>query len=225
MAVASGYFRTPPVVKNLLIINTLIFLVQIIVQRSITGGMSLTMNNPLVYYGALQFNGGAGIMHFLSHSYQLVTYMFLHGSFSHLFFNMFTLWMFGRILEEDLGTKRFLIFYMICGMGAGLIQLGVNWFEFVTGLGPMHALTVGASGAIFGLLIGFGMFRPNSVIMLLFPPIPMKAKWFVLIYAGIELFLGVRGGGGTIAHFAHVGGMLVGWLLLLYWKRKRYIFF
>lgn len=215
MAVANGYFRTPPVVKNLLLINVIIFIAQEL----------LPVGPVMQYYGSLHFSAEGGLPFFLVHSYQLVTYMFLHADFGHLFSNMFTLWMFGRILEYDLGGRRFLIFYMLCGIGAGFIQLGVNWIEFLTGIGPAVAMTLGASGAVFGLLLAFAMFRPNSVIMLLFPPIPLKAKWFVIIYGALELWAGVRGTGGNVAHFAHLGGMLIAFLLLKYWKKKGVIYY
>ncbi len=207
-------------VKNLLIINIVIFIAQILLPGRI--------GQTIEHYGALWFvdgSAGGGIMFQLSHVWQLVTYMFLHADPMHIFSNMFTLWMFGRILEQDMGSRRFFAFYMISGIGAGLIQLLVNWISFSTGTGPAFAVTLGASGAIFAVLIGFGMMHPNSVVMMLIPPIPMKAKWFVLIYAGLELFAGVRGTGGSIAHFAHLGGMLFGFLLLWYWKKKRMIYY
>jgi membrane associated rhomboid family serine protease len=142
--------------------------------------------------------------------------MFLHGNHTHLLFNMFALWMFGRQLEYDLGPRRFLTYYMACGVGAALIQLVVGW-------GEPEGLTVGASGAIFGVLLAFGTLHPNAMIMLLIPPIPMKAKWFVIIYGLIELSLGVFSHGSSIAHFAHVGGMLWGWLLIRWWRRKGWL--
>ena len=159
--------------------------------------------------------------------WQPVTYMFLHGDFSHLFFNMFALWMFGRGLEYDLGTKRFLIYYLACGIGAGLVQLGTAELDLLRM--PVESIayqqylwtpTVGASGAVFGLLLAFGMLHPNATIMLLIPPIPMKAKWFVIIYGLIELIFGVTGSFDSIAHFAHLGGMFWGWLLLMWWRRQ-----
>ena len=173
----SRYFSsTPPVVLNLIIINALMLLATELlpVGNRIVGALALfNVESPLF------------------HSYQLVTYMFLHGGFSHLFFNMFALWMFGRTLEYELGSKRFLM-----------------------------VPTVGASGAVFGLLLAFGVMHPNAVIMLLIPPIPMKAKWFVVVYGVIELFFGISGRMDGVAHFAHVGGMLWGFLLLYYWKHK-----
>ena len=162
-------------------------------------------------FGALQV--GPRMLGYDFHAYQFITYMFLHANFEHIFFNMFALWMFGRTLEYDLGSRRFLVYYMVCGIGAALIQAGI-----ATAMGQPMAL-VGASGAVMGLLLAFGVMYPNAVIMLLIPPIPMKAKWFVIIYAVIELFLGWRGV-GNVAHFAHVGGMLWGYLLLLWWRRR-----
>ncbi len=196
-------FQTPPVVKNLLIINALVFLATEL----------LPVGARLMHYGALSL----GVPWF--HTYQYVTYMFLHANFEHLFFNMFALWMFGRTLEHRLGSKRFLTYYMVCGIGAALIQSGVAVL-----LGEMPMFVVGASGAVMGLLLAFGVMYPNATIMLLIPPIPMKAKWFVIIYALIELFLGWRGV-GQVAHFAHVGGMVWGFLLLHYWKRRGMLYF
>ncbi|MBR7170055.1 MAG: rhomboid family intramembrane serine protease [Alistipes sp.] len=209
------YFKTPPVVKNLLIINGLMFLATTLLsQYHLTGYLGLF--NPLSP---------------LFHSYQVVSYMFLHADFNHLFFNMFALWMFGRTVEYDLGSKRFLIYYMVCGVGAALLQLLVGWIEYqvLTGSpetwayaqGLLHVPTVGASGAIFGLLLAFGFLHPNAQIMLLIPPIPIRAKWFVVIYGVIELFFGISGYQAGVAHFAHLGGMLWGLLLLLYWRKSR----
>ncbi|MBO5685636.1 MAG: rhomboid family intramembrane serine protease [Alistipes sp.] len=195
--------QTPPVVKNLLIINALVFLATSL----------LPVGDRLVHYGALSL----GVPWF--HTYQYVTYMFIHANFEHLFFNMFALWMFGRTLEYRLGSQRFLIYYMVCGIGAALIQYGVAQL-----LGELPMFLVGASGAVMGLLLAFGVLYPNATIMLLIPPIPMKAKWFVIIYAVIELFLGWRGV-GQVAHFAHVGGMVWGLLLLYYWKRRGTLYF
>ncbi|GAB4194392.1 MAG: rhomboid family intramembrane serine protease [Wenzhouxiangellaceae bacterium] len=145
--------------------------------------------------------------------WQLLTYGFLHGSISHLFFNMLALGMFGPRVEAYMGSRRFLTYYLTCLIGAGLIQL------VVASTSDMVYPTVGASGAIFGILLAFGLFFPNHIIMLIIPPIPMKAKWFVLVFGGIELLMGVTGVMPQVAHFAHLGGMLFGFLLLLYWGR------
>ena len=187
----------PPAVLNLLIANCVAFLATTLLDEQYTYGLFALypVNTPWFEI------------------WQPVTYMFLHGDFSHLFFNMFALWMFGRGLEYDLGTKRFLIYYFVCGIGAGLVQLFTN------------GVTVGASGAVFGLLLAFGMLHPNATIMLLIPPIPMKAKWFVVIYGLLELIFGVTGSFDSVAHYAHLGGMFWGWLLLLWWRhqdRKRF---
>lgn len=197
------YFKTPPVVKNLLIINVLIYAAMAV----------LPVRSQVLEYCALSL----GTPFF--HTYQFVTYMFLHANLEHLFFNMFALWMFGRTLEYELGQRRFLTYYMVCGIGAALIQ-------YVTAIvfGELPLVLVGASGAVMGLLLAFGVLHPNATIMLLIPPIPIRAKWFVIGYAVLELLLGWRGV-GNVAHFAHVGGMLWGFLLLHWWKRNGKIYF
>lgn len=194
----NNYFRTPPVVLNLILINLLIFLVTAL----------FPLGDTIMRYCALWLGDAA------FHSYQLVTYMFLHANFEHIFFNMFALWMFGRTLENALGSQRFLTFYIVCGIGAALIQ-----YLVALSLGELPMVLIGASGAVMGLLLAFGVMYPNAMIMMLFFPVPIKAKWFVLIYAAIELFLGWRGG-GNVAHFAHVGGMLWGFLLMVWWKKR-----
>jgi membrane associated rhomboid family serine protease len=149
--------------------------------------------------------------------WQLVSYAFLHdpNGLAHIFFNMFGLWMFGRDLERLMGPQRFLIYYMTCVIGAGIIQLIVVEFQ-----GEVYP-TLGASGGLFGILLAYGMAFPNRTVMLLFPPIPMKAKVFVIVYGVLELFLGVSGYAPGVAHFAHLGGMLFGFLLLRHWSRRR----
>lgn len=197
------YFQTPPVVLNLIIINVLVFMVTAMlpVGRAVMGWCALSLGTPFF------------------HTYQFITYMFLHANLEHLFFNMFALWMFGRTLEYELGSKRFLIYYMVCGVGAALIQ-----YLTAVALGELPLMLVGASGAVMGLLLAFGVLHPNVPIYFLFVPVPIKAKWFVVGYAVLELFLGWRGV-GNVAHFAHVGGMLWGLLLLWWWKRRRIIWF
>ena len=155
---------------------------------------------------------------FITKPWQLVTYMFMHGGFGHLFFNMYTLYIFGSVLERVWGTKKFLLFYFVTGIGAALVHILV---QYLTG---SFALTVGASGAIYGILMGYAMLYPDSVLTLLFPPISLKAKWFVLIFAGIELLLGVTGTQAGVAHFAHLGGLIFGLLLMLYWKKKHRLY-
>ncbi|MEE4293254.1 MAG: rhomboid family intramembrane serine protease [Xanthomonadales bacterium] len=143
--------------------------------------------------------------------FQLLTYGFLHGNFNHLFFNMFAVWMFGTQLEHAWGSKRWLIYYLVCVAGAGAVQLTVQLFE--GGIYP----TIGASGGVFGLLLAYGVMWPENRIFLIFFPVPIKAKWFVLIYGGIELLLGFTRAMPGIAHFAHLGGMIFGFALLYFW--------
>ena len=219
--------RLPNVTKNLLAINILMFLATIVMERQ---GTDLTAIFGLHFFEASDFA-----------PHQFVTYMFMHGGFPHLFFNMFALYMFGSLLERVWGSKRFLIFYLVCGIGAGLLQEvaqyityvqdGLNEVSFVrtsNGLVPMSdALnmwtTVGASGAIYAILMGFAMSFPNER-MFVFPlPFPIKAKYFVIGYALIEFSLGVAHSNDGIAHYAHLGGMLFGLLLILYWRKKRKI--
>ncbi|MGH8194404.1 MAG: rhomboid family intramembrane serine protease [Woeseiaceae bacterium] len=147
--------------------------------------------------------------------WQLLSYGFLHGDLAHIFFNMFGLWMFGRDLERIMGPQRFLIYFLTCVVGAGIVQLIVAAMH-----GDIYP-TIGASGGVFGILLAYAMAFPNNTVMLLFPPIPMKAKYFVLIYGLLELYLGVSGLAPGIANFAHLGGMLFGFILLQYWQRRR----
>jgi membrane associated rhomboid family serine protease len=147
--------------------------------------------------------------------WQLLTYGFLHGNTTHIFFNMFGLWMFGRDLEQFMGSRRFLTYFMVCVAGAGIVQLIVAGMQ--GGLYP----TVGASGGVFGILLAYGLTFPNRIVVPLFPPIPMRAITFVFIYGLLELYLGVSGGAPGVANFAHLGGMLFGFLLIRYWRRRR----
>ena len=156
---------------------------------------------------------------FIYKPWQLVTSMFMHGSIGHLFFNMYTLFIFGSVLENIWGTKKFLTFYFITGIGAGLFDILV---QHLTG---NFALMVGASGAIYGVLMGYAMLYPDSVLTLIFPPISLKAKWFVLIFAGIELLLGISNNpADNIAHFAHLGGLVFAFLLLMFWKKRHRLY-
>ena len=219
----TGFRVLPPVVKHLLIINVLMFLTTFTLNRF---KIDLTDILGLHFFKASDFR-----------PYQLITYMFMHANFEHLFFNMFALWMFGNTLENMWGSKRFLVFYVVCGLGAGVCQELVQYIQYATSLAqyenvnfgngqivPMSSYlnmlnTVGASGAIYGLLLAFGMMFPNSMIYLYFF-VPIKAKWFVIVFAVIELFSGLASSGSNIAHFAHLGGMLFGLLLILHWKKK-----
>lgn len=231
----------PLVVKNLLIINALFFLATLVFQNQFNIDLSDTLG--LHYPQAKLFR-----------PWQLVSYMFMHGSFMHLFFNMFALWMFGNTLENLWGSKRFLIYYMITGIGAGVIQMIVTYFRlsslysqispedlnFIMTKGyeilqegknfidPVSAeinamintATIGASGAVFGILLAFGMLFPNTMLYIYFA-IPIKAKWFVILYGAAELFSGIANSAGdNVAHFAHLGGMLFGFILIKYWKKN-----
>jgi membrane associated rhomboid family serine protease len=262
----------PPIVKNLLIINVLMLL----------------SANILSNYG-IDLDELFGLHHWSSDKFkvhQFVTYMFMHGGMTHLFFNMFALWMFGRVLEQVWGPKRFLTYYMITGIGAALLQMLVMTIElnsvenaiqlirdtnspdayaaFIDTYVPKYIQpqfqdllagwilnpesseyksaaisisnelfeikrnigTVGASGSVFGILLAFGMLFPNTELMLLFPPIPIKAKYFVIGYGLIELYMGFSSNpSDNVAHFAHLGGMLFGFILIKYWRKKRDIFF
>lgn len=186
----------PPAVKHLLIINGIFF-----VGLSTPGVAQM-----LFEYGAL-WPIGSGLFQ----PWQLVTYMFLHGGFGHIFFNLFALWMFGQSIENYWGTKRFTVFYFLTGIGAAILHM------FIGGGG---APTIGASGAVYGILLAFGMMFPNREIMLLFPPIPIKAKYFVALFGVIELISGISRTDSGVAHFAHLGGMLVGFILIKYWGIK-----
>ena len=212
----------PPVTKNLLIINVLMFAASIVLE-----GYSIDLNALL---GLHFFKASDFRLH------QLITYMFLHGSWEHIFFNMFGLWMFGRIIEQVMGPKRFLIYYMVCGIGAGLVQELSQYIHFVlAGLGDYQRVlvgnsamdmgeylnlwtTVGASGAIYGILLAFGMTFPDERMFIIPIPFPIKAKYFVVGYAVIELMSAMARTGDNIAHMAHLGGMLFGLLLLLHWR-------
>ncbi len=242
--IGSRWAQIPPVTKNLIIINFLIWVVEIVFPR-----FSATIVNVLGLHFAWsdRFN-----------PIQLITYMFVHDPSSplHILFNMFTLWMFGRVLEQVWGPKRFFVFYMVCGVGAALVQEGMwaaTWrHDYITGIARMNGMTydsmrqvvesataagdagfanamemfrsslvtIGASGAVFGLLLGFAFVFPDMPLYLFFIPVPVKAKYMVLGYAVLEFFFGVSGRMDTVAHFAHLGGMIFGLILLLYWKKK-----
>ena len=199
------YFKTPPVVQNLIIANCVIYLAMTLIPA---------INHFCAEYLQLWWVGAPYF-----HSYQFVTYMFLHGGFGHLFSNMFALWMFGRTLEYELGSKRFLTYYMVCGIGAALIQVGV------ASLFGENLTLLGASGAVMGLLLAFGVMHPNNMIYIIPLPFPIKAKWFVIGYAVLEIALGWSGVNTGVAHFAHVGGMLWGLALLYYWRKRGKIWF
>ena len=202
------YFKTPPVVQNLIIANCVLYLAVRLIPA---------VNHFCAEYLQLWWTDLFNAPEF--HSYQFVTYMFLHAGFGHLFSNMFALWMFGRTLEYELGSQRFLTYYMVCGIGAALIQIGV------ASLFGENLTLLGASGAVFGLLLAFGVLHPNNMIYIIPLPFPIKAKWFVVGYAVLEIALGWSPINTGVAHFAHVGGMLWGLALLYWWRKKGKIFF
>jgi len=189
----------PPVTTSLIVANVAMFLL-----FSSTGDLL----SPLALWplGAAQYVG-IGFA-----PWQLVTYAFLHGSMLHLLFNMFALYMFGTAIEQVFGSRRYLIYYAVCVVSAALAQLLVA--KLTGGFYP----TVGASGGVFGLLLAYGLYFPNNRVMLLFPPIPMPARVFVLLYAALELVMGVTGAQSGVAHFAHLGGMVGGFIMLRYWR-------
>ena len=196
------YYRPeafPPIVKNLMIINALVFVAQMTLDKQ----YNLTARLGLWPIGSEGFQ-----------PYQIATHMFSHGSFTHILFNMFGLWMFGRVLENVWGPKRFLLFYFICGVAAAAAHLIIQYF---TG---DFSIAVGASGAIMGIFAAFGYLFPNTELFIMFIPIPIKAKWAMIGMAAIDLFggLGVFGNSG-VAHFAHLGGALAGFILVLIWNK------
>ena len=212
----------PTVTKNLIIINVIIFVATLINQEFMIGTFAL-------FYPTSPF----------FRWWQVVTHMFMHGGFWHIFFNMYTLLIFGSVVERIIGPKKFLLFYFICGFGAVALHLGVEYLQmqaYMDGVaqGSARALqniemikmtpTVGASGAIYGVLMGYAMLFPESRMTLLFPPVTLSAKWMVVVFAVIELLTGVTGLASGIAHFAHLGGMLIGWLMILWWRKRGVLF-
>lgn len=229
----------PPVVKNLIIINVVMLILTEVLKIS-----GINLNGILgLYFPKSEF----------FRSWQVVTHMFMHGGFVHLLFNMFALWMFGRVLEQVWGPKRFLLYYLVTGLGAAFFFELVQWIQYskVMGIltpeqlqlvydsggnaisqgrnfadaemGKLNSIlnipVVGASGAVFGVLLAFGMLFPNTQLMLIFPPIPIKAKYVVIGYAAIELYLAITSPGSGIAHTAHLGGMIFGYILIRYWRK------
>ena len=187
----------PNVIFALLVANGLMFAMQQVISPAVWGGLALwSLDSPNPQFMP----------------WQLVTYGFLHGDVAHIAFNMFGLWMFGRDLEHFMGPRRFITYFLTCVVGAGIVQLIVAKM-----MGASYP-TIGASGGVFGILLAYGLTYPNRTVVLLIPPIPMKAKYFVLGYGLLELYLGVSGRAPGVANFAHLGGMLFGFALIQYWK-------
>ena len=219
----SMFRNIPTVTKNLLIINIVAFLAAQVLSMS---GIDLNDIFGLHFFMASDFR-----------IYQLVTYMFMHGNFTHIFFNMFALWMFGCVVENVWGPKKYLFYYMVCGIGAGLMQELAWEYTLADMVAAVEAgrmvidavgtpityndfITVGASGAVFGILLAFGYMFPNMPMYIIPFPFPIKAKWMVIGYGVVELLFGVSGTMDTVAHFAHLGGMIFGFLILWYWRRS-----
>ena len=197
----------PVVTRNLLYLNVIMFVATLINENFMIGTFAM------FYPESPYFRW-----------WQPITHMFMHGGWWHILFNMYTLVMFGMVVERALGTKDFIVFYLITGLGAVALHTGVEWLE-ITYLGgnlraAMVTPMVGASGAIYGVLVAFAMLYPSARMTLIFPPITLDAKWWVGIFVALELFLGITGSQISIAHFAHLGGALFGFLLIRRWKRK-----
>lgn len=217
--------NTPVAVKNIIIVNIVMLVVTM-------------LNRPLMYEKfALWFPASP-----FFEWWQPVTHMFMHSGFFHLFFNMYALYVFGSVLERVWGPKKFLLFYFVTGIGAALVHMGVQWIEYQSALDMLQSAlqpaesdimavrniifipTVGASGAVYGVLLGFAMLYPDTILRLWFPPIALKAKWLVIIFGVIEIVLGITSTGAGIAHFAHLGGLIFGFILLMYWKKTRHLY-
>jgi membrane associated rhomboid family serine protease len=241
-----GFSGLPPVVKNLILLNVLMWLIDLVAQNVF--GIQLTMLLGMYFPKSEQFM-----------PLQIVTHMFMHGSFLHLFFNMYALYIFGLVLERTWGPKRFFIYYMVSGLGAVLVHetvILIQYQKLMSTISPdqlqivlnegtayfregkvftdltmqnvqliLNTPTVGASGAVFGILLAFGVLFPNTQLMLLIPPIPIRAKYFVMIYGGIELYLAFTQPGSNIAHAAHLGGMIFGYILIRYWRKTTNTFY
>ena len=221
-----GFFASIPlVIKNIIIINAFMLILTMINREFMIEHFAL-------FYPASAF----------FKPWQILSHIFMHGNFGHLLFNMYALWMFGSVLVQLWGPKKFLLYYLVTGLGAAALHMGVQWIEASSlvnainenGADAMNALTryrilmntptVGASGAVYGILLAYGMLFPNNELRIIFLPIALKAKYFVIIFAVIELILGLVGG-GNIAHFAHLGGMIFGFFLIRYWKKRNRLYY
>lgn len=239
-----GFFALPPVVKNIIMLN----IIMLLANYAAMSVFGIELNRILGLY----FPRSENFM-----PVQILTHIFMHGGFWHLFFNMYALFIFGQVLESTWGPKRFLVFYLVCGFGAALTHETVLAFQYnaiVSRMDPaslsfalekaseyltvgiaadeilnpdiaklillLNTPTVGASGAVFGILLAFGVLFPNTQLMLLIPPMPIRAKYFVMIYGALELWMAVTQPGSNIAHAAHLGGMLFGFILIRYWRKN-----
>lgn len=234
---SGGLGNTPPVVKNLIIINVVMLLGSIMFRQLFHTNLNMILG--LHYFQSPLFK-----------PWQIVTHMFMHGGFAHIFFNMWALWIFGKTLESVWGSQRFLIYYLVTGLGAAFFHTLVNYIQFAPDVAALKAAysvdrinmkllneiltpgnqfynlgkqlvipTIGASGAVYGVLLAFGMLFPNTPLFIIPIPFPIKAKWLVIGFGALELFLGITRTGDSIAHFAHLGGMIFGFILIKYWNR------
>ena len=201
----------PVVTRNLLYVNIIMYVATLINEDFMVGTFAMFFpTSPYFRW------------------WQPITHMFMHGGFWHIFFNMYTLVMFGMVVERALGTRKYLWFYFITGLGAAALHTGVEWLELNYmdgGIGILYTPMVGASGAIFGVLVAFAMLYPQARLTLIFPPVTLDAKWWVIIVIGIELVTGITGTAMGIAHFAHLGGALFGWLLIRYWRKNHKLYY
>lgn len=214
--------RIPIVTRNIIIINVIFYIATLINENFMVGTFALFFPKSQYF-----------------HWWQVLTHMFMHGGFWHILLNMYTLFIFGMAVEQTIGERKFLIYYFVCGLGAAALHMAVQDIqatilmrkiaEGVSGAASSYASlkmipTVGASGAIYGVLLGYAFLYPQNRMTLLFPPVTLSAKWMVLIFLGIELVTGVSGTMDGVAHFAHLGGALFGWILMFMWKKQRRLF-
>lgn len=199
-------FRITPIVKHFIIINVIMFALTLLAENFMLEKFAL------FYFNSPFFK-----------PYQLISHIFMHGGFMHILFNMYSLYIFGSVLESVWGGKKFFIYYMVTGIGAALFHLFITYLRIESGVLDPYLVAlipmVGASGAIYGLLLAYGVLFPNNVLTLFFPPVSLKAKYMVFVFGGLEFLLGLGGSGDGVAHFAHLGGMLFGFVILMIWKR------
>ena len=197
------YGQLPQATINLIIVNAIMFLATLINQDFMIRTFAMfPPESPLFRW------------------WQIITHMFMHGGFWHILFNMYTLFLFGMVVERTIGTKKFLVYYFLCGLGAAALHIGVQSLSGAS----LYVPTLGASGAVYGVLLAYAYLFPDSKLTMLFPPVTLSAKWMVLIFLGIELITGITGTAEGVAHFAHLGGALMGWLLMIWWRKRGRLF-
>ena len=197
------YGQLPPATINIIIVNAILFLATLINQDFMIRTFAMfPPQSPLFRW------------------WQIITHMFMHGGFWHILFNMYTLFIFGMVVERTIGSKKFLVYYFLCGLGAAALHIGVQALSSAS----LYVPTLGASGAVYGVLLAYAYLFPDNKLTLLFPPVTLSAKWMVLIFLGIELITGITGTAEGVAHFAHLGGALMGWLLMVWWRKSHRLF-